>query len=89
MDVRQLKYFVAIAEKGGFTKASELLGIAQPSLGFQIKKLEDELNTLLLIRSARGAQPTAAGEQFLMRAKQILADVEALKRDITNLLTCH
>lgn len=85
MDIRQLKYFVTIAEKGGFTRASELLGIAQPSLGFQIKKLEDELNVQLLIRTVKGAQPTAAGIQFLDRAKKIIADVDGLKRDISNL----
>jgi LysR family nitrogen assimilation transcriptional regulator len=85
MDIRQLKYFVTIAEKGGFTRASELLGIAQPSLGFQIKKLEDEFNIKLLIRTAKGAHPTAAGEALLMRAKRILADVDELKRDISAL----
>lgn len=85
MDFRQLKYFITIAEKGGFTRASELLGIAQPSLGFQIKKLEDELNVQLLIRTAKGAQPTVAGEQFLEGAKKIIADVDVLKRDISNL----
>lgn len=85
MDIRQLKYFITIAEKGGFTRASELLGIAQPSLGFQIKKLEDELNVQLLLRTAKGAQPTVAGAQFLDRAKKIIADVDGLKRDISNL----
>lgn len=85
MDIRQLKYFITIADKGGFTRASDLLGIAQPSLGFQIKKLEDELNVQLLIRTAKGAQPTAAGEQFLDRARKIVADVDGLKRDISNL----
>lgn len=84
MDVRQLKYFVTIVEKGSFTKASELLGIAQPSLGFQVRKLEDELNVQLLIRTARGVQMTAAGQQLFGRGKEILKDIDDLKRRISD-----
>lgn len=84
MDVRQLKYFITIVEKGSFTKASELLGIAQPSLGFQIRKLEDELNIQLLVRTARGVQLTTPGQQLFDRAKVLLRDFDALKRDISD-----
>jgi LysR family nitrogen assimilation transcriptional regulator len=84
MDVRQLKYFTTIVEKGSFTKASELLGIAQPSLGFQVRKLEDELNVQLLVRTARGVQVTASGQQLFDRAKSLLQDFDSLKRDISN-----
>jgi molybdate transport repressor ModE-like protein len=84
MDVRQLKYFIAIVEKGSFAKASELLGIAQPSLGFQVQTLEDELNVQLLVRTARGVHVTGSGQQLFDRAKSLLQDFDNLKRDISN-----
>jgi LysR family nitrogen assimilation transcriptional regulator len=83
MDVRQLKYFIAIVDRGSFTKASELLGIAQPSLGFQIRKLEDELNVQILVRNARGVQLTEAGQQLYERGKKILEQITDLTKDVS------
>jgi len=76
MEMRQLKYFVAVAEAGAFTKAAVILGIAQPALSRQIRELENELGVLLLIRNGRGAVLTDAGVKFLSRAKMILDDAE-------------
>jgi LysR family nitrogen assimilation transcriptional regulator len=61
MDVRQLKYFVGIVDAGSFSKASQRLFVAQPSLSQQIANLEFDLETKFLLRSAQGILPTAAG----------------------------
>ena len=61
MDVRQLKYFIAIVDAGSLSKASQKLYVAQPSLSQQIAGLEAELKTKLLLRSAQGVKPTTAG----------------------------
>jgi LysR family nitrogen assimilation transcriptional regulator len=61
MDVRQLKYFLRIVELKSFSEASKHLRIAQPALGLQVRKLEDELEVKLLERHARGVTPTSAG----------------------------
>lgn len=85
MDVRQLRYFLEIVEKGSFTKAARHLGIAQPALGFQIRKLEGELRTQLLIRNSRGVEPTESGEFVVAKGKQILEDVASLKRSVAEM----
>ncbi|QIB34155.1 LysR family transcriptional regulator [Ancylobacter pratisalsi] len=76
MDLRQLKYFVQIAESGNFSRAAEVLRIAQPSLSQQMKNLEDELGVDLLLRHARGVTPTEIGQQFYEHARRILQEVE-------------
>lgn len=72
MDLRHLRYFVAIAEHGSFTKAAEVLHIEQPPLSQQIKSLETELGVQLFIRSRRGAVLTDFGEQLFEKAQTIL-----------------
>ena len=72
MDLRHLRYFVAIAEHGSFTKAAETLRIEQPPLSQQIKSLETELGVQLFIRSKRGAALTDFGEQLFEKAQTIL-----------------
>jgi LysR family nitrogen assimilation transcriptional regulator len=85
MELRQLRYFVGIAELGSFTKASVVLDIAQPALSRQIRELEAELGVPLLVRNGRGALLTDAGVKFLGRAKMILDDAERALQEARSL----
>ena len=58
MDLKQLEYFVRVAELGSFTRAAQVLGIAQPALSRQVRLLEVELRQNLLVRNGRGATPS-------------------------------
>lgn len=80
MELRQLEYFVRIAELGSMTKAAVVLGVAQPVLSRQMRELETELDVRLLVRNGRGVGLTAAGERYLARARSIANEVE-LARD--------
>ena len=73
MELRHLRYFVAIAEERSITRAAERLWIAQPGLSTQMRRLEVELGVQLLERHARGIELTQAGELFLERARVALA----------------
>ncbi|WP_454723233.1 MULTISPECIES: LysR family transcriptional regulator [Cupriavidus] len=78
MELRHLRYFIAVAETGSLTVAAEQrLHTSQPSLSRQIRDLEDEVRADLLTRSARGVELTAAGRAFLEHARLALAQVDA------------
>src|ERR1700684_1243034 len=77
MELRHLRYFVAIAEEGSFTRAAERLWVAQPGLSTQIRRLETELGVQLFDRHTRGVDLTVAGELLLERARVALAAAEA------------
>src|SRR3954463_10122934 len=77
MELRQLNYFVAIAEEQSFTRAAERLWVAQPGLSTQIRRLEAELGVRLFERHTRGVTLTPAGTLFLERARAALAAAEA------------
>jgi LysR family hca operon transcriptional activator len=78
MELRHLRYFVAVAEAGSLTVAAEqTLHTSQPSLSRQIRDLEDEVGTQLLTRKARGIELTPAGRVFLDHARSVLSQVEA------------
>ncbi len=82
MNLRQLKYFVRVAETGNLTRAADELRIAQPALGMQIKQLEEALGVSLLTRHSRGVSLTAAGQTLLARAIQILELVDIACREV-------
>jgi LysR family transcriptional regulator, hca operon transcriptional activator len=78
MELRHLRYFVAVAEAGSLTVAAEqILHTSQPSLSRQIRDLEDEVGAQLLTRRARGIELTPAGRAFLDHARVVLSQVEA------------
>jgi LysR family transcriptional regulator, nitrogen assimilation regulatory protein len=82
MDLKQIEYFVRVAELGSFTRASAMLNIAQPALSRQVRLLEVELRQSLLVRNGRGATPTEAGSMLLEHGRGILHQVERAREDL-------
>jgi len=83
MEMQQLRYMVAVARAGNFSRAAEQCHVSQPSLSQQMQKLEDELGERLFERLQRAARLTPAGEMFLRRAVHILEEVDAARREVT------
>lgn len=77
MDLRQLRYLVALAEELNFTRAAANEHIAQPALSQQIRRLEDELGLALVERTTRHVSLTEAGQLLVVRARRILAELDA------------
>jgi LysR family nitrogen assimilation transcriptional regulator len=82
MDLKQLEYFVRVAEMGSFTRAATALDVAQPALSRQVRLLEVELRQNLLVRNGRGATPTEAGKLLLDHGRGILHQVERAREDL-------
>lgn len=82
MELHQLRYFVAVAETGSFSRGAERCGITQPSLSQQILKLESELDQRLFDRLGRSVQMTPSGRVLLPRAQRILAEVNSASKAV-------
>lgn len=82
MEIRQLRYFVRITDAGSFSRASQVLHIAQPALSHQIMQLEDELNQQLFHRKHTGVEPTEQGRALYRNAVRILKEID----DLTNVV---
>lgn len=80
INLKQIRYFLAVADAEGFMPASRVLNVSQPAIGYQINELETELGVKLLIRHARGCSLTEAGLAFQERANAVIAEVNAAVR---------
>ena len=81
-DLRQLRYFLAVAEELNFTRAAERLHIAQPPLSAAIRQLEEQLGVSLLHRSTRQVQLTAAGRVLFERGRELIREAEAVFAEV-------
>lgn len=82
MDLKQLDYFVRVAELGSFTRAASVLRVAQPALSRQVRSLEVELRQGLFHRNGRGVTLTPAGQRLLAHGRGILQQVERARLDL-------
>lgn len=80
MLLRHLRYLLAVADQGGFTRAAEMLHVSQPTLSQQIRQLEESLGVSLFDRTSRTVKPTDAGEAYIECARRVLVELEAGKR---------
>ena len=85
MELRQLTYFLAVAEERNFTRAAQRIPIAQPAISQQIRRLESELGERLFVRDRRGIRLTAAGQALLPHARAMLADAAHAREAMTAL----
>jgi DNA-binding transcriptional LysR family regulator len=79
IDIRQLRYFLAVADAGHITRAAETLGMQQPPLSQQIRALETELGTALFTRHPKGVEPTEAGRLLQKEARRLLGEFAAMQ----------
>ncbi len=82
MDIKQIEYFVQVAQTGSFSRAADLLGIAQPALSRQVRTLEVELRETLLLRTGRGVTLTEQGRRLLARGREILQLVQLTEHEL-------
>ena len=85
MEIRQLVYFVAVAEKGTITEAAKSLHISQPPVSVQLRLLEEELGCVLFDRNTRHMELTEAGQKFYQRASAILEQFDSAKREMKDI----
>jgi DNA-binding transcriptional LysR family regulator len=76
MELRHLRYFIAVSSHGSFSRAAESLHLTQPPLSRQVKDLEEELGVTLLVRGSNSVKLTEAGERFYEEAREVLARAE-------------
>ncbi|OZI37240.1 hypothetical protein CAL29_02085 [Bordetella genomosp. 10] len=82
MDLKQLEYFVHVAELGSFTRAAAILDVAQPALSRQVRRLETELRQTLLYRNGRGVSVTPPGKRLLEHGRGILQQFERARQEV-------
>ena len=82
MELKPLRYFIAIAEEGSMSAAARRLGIAQPSLSQHVKQLEEECAAELMTRSPRGVVPTDAGSLLLERARALVLAADEMREEV-------
>ena len=82
IDMRQMRYFIAIVEHGSFSRAAEFLHVAQPALSLHVRNMEADLGTALLFRTPRGVEPTEAGNILLRHARTILDQFTVAEEEI-------
>jgi len=85
MELRHLRYFIAVAEELHFSRAAERLHVAQPAVSEQVRKLEVELGVRLLNRTTRSVAPTEAGRAYYDRLKPLVDELDTLDLDIRNI----
>ncbi len=83
MEIKSIRFFIAVAEAGNITRAAEQLGIVQPALTRHINTLEEEFGVRFLIRLPRGVQMTAVGREFLVHCRRIVDEIERARHEIT------
>lgn len=86
MEIRHLRYFVAVAEAGNVTRAAEACFVAQSALSQQLKRLESEVGASLFIRTSRGVELTPAGQLLLPLARRVIADEEQARLQVREYL---
>lgn len=82
IDIRQLRYFTTIADQRSFTRAAEVLNVAQPALSLHVRHMETELGVALLVRTPRGVEPTESGMILLRHARAILGQLAVAEEEI-------
>ena len=83
MDIKDLRYFVAVYEANNFMRASLALFTVQSNVSAKIRRLEDELGTALFVRGRRGVRPTKKGDLLYHYAKHVLVKMDEAKEKIT------
>ncbi len=86
VDIKQLKYFIAVAEIGNIGRAAKMLHLTQPPLSRQISLLENELEATLFVRHPKGVTLTPAGERFYMDSKRILAAISDAYQNVQDII---
>ena len=84
LEVRQMRYVLALADHGSFARAAAALGLSQPALSRSIQSVEREVGSHLFVRTASGVEPTDSGRVLIARIRQIVQLTEDLDRDVTS-----
>lgn len=82
MDLKRVEYLIQVAKFGSFSKAATVVGIAQPALGRQVQKLEEECGVRLLYRHGRGVSLTPEWDNLLERVRPLMRQMEAIAADL-------